>query len=355
MDGVAALLAQMPHGRLEHHAMAAIHAGDQRLGASHLVLKAGNDARPHIERGLVADQLAPLRHCRPGDSNWLSGTSQKFGVAVIGFAVGKGQFHRLDHDMDEFRPIGVHGRRYRSPPAMPAIAATPAPAPRRRSWQRSSRDSHSVTGFSIVADQLAMSWALSTPLCLMPLASMTSARAEIILDLLGDETAIEHRPAPPRSAARGPDLPSASLSSRVQVLANCRIAEIGMGRGRSAARQPGLVRRRPFLAEELAHFGDGLRRRAAASDGPARHSGSPAPAPSRRLQRAIVAQHQHPAVERAGHHRRQQPVAGNDIEPFGAIMLDGRARPAPAPARRSRRYGRSCWNRPEPACRRPDH
>ena len=84
-------------------------------------------------------------------------------------------------------------------------------------------------------------------------------------------------------------------------------------------------------------------------------------------QRAVVAQQQHPGVERARHHRRQQPRARHQIEPEIAIRRDGRGlrcralaadHLAPRPARRCRaasarrRPGRSGAARP-PAARSP--
>ncbi|MNW15650.1 hypothetical protein D3C71_2142270 [compost metagenome] len=37
--------------------------------------------------------------------------------------------------------------------------------------------------------------------------------------------------------------------------------------------------------------------------------------------RAVVAQQQHPGVKGAGNHRGQQAVAGNQLQPFGAVAF----------------------------------
>ncbi len=56
---------------------------------------------------------------------------------------------------------------------------------------------------------------------------------------------------------------------------------------------------------------------------------------------AVVAQQQHPGLERAGYAGGKEAGAGYEVQPFAAIVRNGRAEPAPVPGRRSL-----------PACRR---
>jgi len=45
----------------------------------------------------------------------------------------------------------------------------------------------------------------------------------------------------------------------------------------------------------------------------------------------VVAQHQHPRVERAGHHRGEQAVAGDEVEPLALVVARSSHWPAPCP------------------------
>ena len=100
------------------------------------------------------------------------------------------------------------------------------------------------------------------------------------------------------------------------------VGEPGAGRGHAAAGQVDLGRGVPVLAEELGHAGDrpadrgdqgvaGLR----VPDRVAEHVAQP--------QRAVLAQQQQPAAERAGHARGQQPAAGHQVEPEAGVRVDG--------------------------------
>ena len=142
-------------------------------------------------------------------------------------------------------------------------------------------------------------------------------------DLLGDEAAIE-------AIARGLDLRLAA-APRLRFpqqpfpgVGKGRIAEQLIRCGRLAARAPGGVGCRPFLFEEVRKAGDGRR-------DARQHRMTIAGVVDRRFQDvaqrqlAVVAQHQHPAVERAGNDGRQHPIAGDQRQALAAVVLDGRA------------------------------
>ncbi len=64
---------------------------------------AGDRARPQLERGAVADELAPLGVVGVGEQR-LDRHVDEFRVAVEGVAIGKGELRRLDLEVDEIRP-----------------------------------------------------------------------------------------------------------------------------------------------------------------------------------------------------------------------------------------------------------
>lgn len=100
-----------------------------------------------------------------------------------------------------------------------------------------------------------------------------------------------------------------------------RVPEIGVRFGCRAARQPCLMGCRPFPLEEIRQTldGGGDTRQCrmpmfGVIDGGFQHLAH--------AHRAIVAQHQHPAVEGTGNDGCQQPVAWDQLQPFGSIMFN---------------------------------
>ena len=112
----------------------------------------------------------------------------------------------------------------------------------------------------------------------------------------------------------------------------CRVGEQRARRRHRAVRQINRGRTRPMRAKHLGHHGDGrggaLDQRMAAlrvADRRREDVGEP--------QRAVVAQDQHPGLERAGHAGGKEPGAGHEVEPFLAVMRNrcaGRRRPLAA-------------------------
>ncbi|PKQ03868.1 MAG: hypothetical protein CVT71_02830, partial [Alphaproteobacteria bacterium HGW-Alphaproteobacteria-10] len=242
--------------------------------------------------------------------------------ARLCLAVGGGELDRLDHHMHERGAVGIHGgdveplqqrqrlKKHRPLSPRPGLVDGPRAivmAQRALDGRRPARH--------VLRAQHA------------PVAAARHVHHlgafKICAHSLGDEAL---RPCAPRRL----DLrfaPRDRLRSRDDAGVGAgeqRVAKQRVGLGRGAAGGPDFGGGRPFGGEEIAQARDGV-------GDAGQHRVALVGVEDRRLQRlphrdgAIVAQHQHPRVERAGDHGGQQAGAGRKLKPLRAVVGDGRA------------------------------
>ena len=242
-------------------------------------------------------------------------------VAVIGLAVGEGELHRLRHAVDELRPAQVGGcdaaalehpqRLEERGPLAPDAAFPDGPA------LVVDRQGRLVARFP-AGHVFARQHAFPAPARRVHHAGL----AHPAVDGLGDEACGE-------GPTRRLDLRHASARAfglgeeAVPGIGEGRVPEEAGGSRSRASGQPGIERGGPFLAEEVGKArdrgGDARQHRMAVAG--VVNGGFQDVA---ERQSPVIAQHQHPGVEGAGHDRGEKARAGDEVEPLIPVVGDRR-------------------------------
>ncbi len=264
------------------------------------MLELRDPARPLLGRGTLSDQLPPRRRVVLRQKR-LQRDLGEVRVAVVRLAIGVGELHRLDHRVHELPTRRVHRGKVEAAQQRQRLQQHGPLPPRPSLVQRP----------AVVVERRRRLVA-RLPRC------HVRAREDAPMPLAGDVhhlglgevvgNGVGHEPLAPGGAggfyARGPVCPPARAKPVVG-RGEVEVAEERVRRGRRAVRQPGRGRRRPLGAEVVGEprdrVGDARQHRMAVpriADRRGQRLGH--------VQRAVVAQQQHPAVERPRHHRRQQ-------------------------------------------------
>ncbi len=280
----------------------------------------GGAARPQVHARGLADQLAPLVVVGRREQVVKRHVGER-GVAVPGLAVGEGELARLGHRVDEVRGSRAHRGQVVAVEQGELLQEDRALAPGTGLGDgqpvvvvRDGRLQPGAPGRQVLAGEQA---AVPLP------GHVHHLGGGELADLLGDEAVVP-------GATGGLELPVAIAARRLRLGENAgvgggerSVGEPAARRGHAAARQVHLRRRLPVLAEQVGDAGDrpadrGDQRIAVlrVTDRVAQHVAEP--------ERAVLAQQQQPAAERARHGRGEQPAARHQVEAEARVRLGGR-------------------------------
>ena len=325
MDGVALAAGRdhRGHGRLADASAALGRLGD---GAERphrmrdLRLVAGDDARPQLQRGALADQPAPSGRIILGEQG-RQRHLHEIRVAVIGLAIGEGELHRLDDMVDEFGTGRAHPGEIDAFEDLQRLQEGRTLAPR-----ADLEDLPVVIGHGgrRLIGRLVIRHVLRGQQALVAAAGGIHhlLRAAEAVHRLGDEALV-----PGVIGALDLLLPVAALGFSLG-----EDALVGLGRGlvgeelarlrHVAAGQVDRARCRPFIAEEVGQLPDRIRdarqHRVAVLEIADRGFENVA-----QLEPAMVAQQRHPAAEGAGNDGGEQARARDQVEAERLIGGDG--------------------------------